>query len=113
MVVQYRGLSKTALAISFALCSRMVCYIYGKERLSAWTRAALEAVGWVFVAADVVYLVGWVVVEGGGGGVGVAAYSLVALRGWCSGVPQRLRQGLPVLGMGGGEAIAVEIQPLP
>jgi hypothetical protein len=62
---------------------------------------------------DAVYLVGWVVVEGGGGGVGVAAYSLVALRGWCSGVPQRLRQGLPVLGMGGGEAIAVEIQPLP
>jgi hypothetical protein len=33
-------------------------------------------VGWVFVAADVVYLVGWVVVEGGG--VGVAAYNLVA-----------------------------------
>jgi hypothetical protein len=33
-------------------------------------------VGWVFVAADAVYLVGWVVVEGGG--VGVAAYSLFA-----------------------------------
>jgi hypothetical protein len=74
--VQYRGLSKTALAIIFALCSRMVCRIYGEERLSAWTRAALEAVGWVFVAADAVYLVGWVAAEGGG--VGVAAYSLVA-----------------------------------
>ncbi|CAN6301527.1 unnamed protein product [Urochloa humidicola] len=74
--VQYRGLSKTALAIIFALCSRMVCRIYGEERLSAWTRSALEAVGWVFVAGDAVYLVGWVAAEGGT--VGVAAYSLVA-----------------------------------
>ncbi|XP_004984980.1 uncharacterized protein LOC101755137 [Setaria italica] len=74
--VQYRGLSKTALAIIFALCSRMVCRIYGEERLSAWTRSALEAVGWVFVAGDAVYLVGWVAAEGGV--VGVAAYSLVA-----------------------------------
>ncbi|KAK3147788.1 hypothetical protein QOZ80_3BG0286710 [Eleusine coracana subsp. coracana] len=74
--VQYRGLSKTALAIIFALCARMVCRIYGEERLSAWTRAALEAVGWVFVAADAVYLVGWVAAEGGA--VGVVAYSLVA-----------------------------------
>lgn len=74
--VQYRGLSKTALAIIFALCSRMVCRIYGEERLSAWTRSALEAVGWVFVAADAVYLVGWVAVEGGA--VGVMAYSLIA-----------------------------------
>jgi hypothetical protein len=54
----------------------MVCRIYGEERLSAWTRSALEAVGWVFVAADAVYLVGWVAAEGGG--VGVTAYSLVA-----------------------------------
>ena len=30
-----------------------------------------------------------------------------------AGVPERLRQGVPVLGVGGGEAIAVEIQPLP
>ncbi|KAF8683550.1 hypothetical protein HU200_044465 [Digitaria exilis] len=74
--VQYRGLSKTALAIIFALCSRMVCRIYGEERLSAWTRSALEGVGWVFVAADAVYLVGWVAAEGGA--VAVAAYSLVA-----------------------------------
>jgi hypothetical protein len=72
----YRGLSKTALAIIFALCSRMVCRIYGEERLSAWTRSALEGVGWVFVAADAVYLVGWVSAEGGA--VGVAAYSMVA-----------------------------------
>lgn len=74
--MRYRGLSKTALAIIFALCSRMVCRIYGEERLSAWTRSALEGVGWVFVAADAVYLVGWVAAEGGA--VGVAAYSLVA-----------------------------------
>uniref|UniRef100_A0A0D9VRZ6 Uncharacterized protein n=1 Tax=Leersia perrieri TaxID=77586 RepID=A0A0D9VRZ6_9ORYZ len=74
--VRYRGLSKTALAIIFALCSRMVCRIYGEERLSAWTRSALEAAGWVFVAADAVYLVGWVAAEGGA--VAVAAYSLVA-----------------------------------
>jgi hypothetical protein len=73
--VQYRGLSKTALAIIFALCSRMVCRIYGEERLSAWTRSALEAVGWVFVAADAVYLVGWVAAEGGA--VAVLAYSLI------------------------------------
>ncbi|KAE8821070.1 hypothetical protein D1007_00917 [Hordeum vulgare] len=74
--MRYRGLSKTALAIIFALCSRMVCRIYGEERLSAWTRSALEGVGWVLVAADAVYLVGWVAAEGGA--VGVAAYSLVA-----------------------------------
>ena len=74
--MRYRGLSKTALAIIFALCSRMVCRIYGEERLSAWTRSALEGVGWVFVAADAVYLVGWVSAEGGA--VGVAAYSMVA-----------------------------------
>lgn len=74
--VRYRGLSKTALAVIFALCSRMVCRIYGEERLSAWTRSALEAAAWVLVAADAVYLVGWVAAEGGG--VGVAAYSLVA-----------------------------------
>ncbi|BAF11495.1 uncharacterized protein [Oryza sativa Japonica Group] len=74
--VRYRGLSKTALAIIFALCSRMVCRIYGEERLSAWTRSALEAAGWVFVAADAVYLVGWVAIEGGA--VAVLAYSLVA-----------------------------------
>ncbi|KAL6907551.1 hypothetical protein ACP4OV_002590 [Aristida adscensionis] len=74
--VQYRGLSKTALAIIFALCSRMVCRIYGEERLSAWTRSALEGVGWVFVAADAVYLVGWVAAEGGA--VGVVVYSMVA-----------------------------------
>jgi hypothetical protein len=75
--VQYRGLSKTALAIIFALCSRMVCRIYGEERLSAWTRSALEAVGWVFVAADAVYLVGWVAAEGGAVAV-LLAYSLIA-----------------------------------
>uniref|UniRef100_A0ACD5XIW6 Uncharacterized protein n=1 Tax=Avena sativa TaxID=4498 RepID=A0ACD5XIW6_AVESA len=74
--MRYRGLSKTALAIIFALCSRMVCRIYGEERLSAWTRSALEGVGWVLVAADAVYLVGWVAAEGGA--VAVAAYSLVA-----------------------------------
>ncbi|KAM0911618.1 hypothetical protein ACQ4PT_013342 [Festuca glaucescens] len=74
--MRYRGLSKTALAIIFALCSRMVCRIYGEERLSAWTRSALEGVGWVFVAADAVYLVGWVSAEGGA--VGVAAYGMVA-----------------------------------
>ncbi|KAL5209845.1 hypothetical protein ABZP36_005468 [Zizania latifolia] len=74
--VRYRGLSKTALAIIFALCSRMVCRIYGEERLSAWTRSALEGAGWVFVAADAVYLVGWVGTEGGP--VAVLAYSLVA-----------------------------------
>jgi len=74
--VLYRGLSKTALAIIFALCSRMVCRIYGEERLSALTRSALEGVGWVLVAADAVYLVGWVAAEGGA--VAVAAYSLVA-----------------------------------
>jgi hypothetical protein len=76
--VQYRGLSKTALAIIFALCSRMVCRIYGEERLSAWTRSALEAVGWVFVAADAVYLVGWVAAEGGAVVAVLLAYSLIA-----------------------------------
>ena len=62
--VLYRGLSKTALAIIFALCSRMVCRIYGEERLSAWTRSALEVAGWLFVSCDAVYLAGWVIAEG-------------------------------------------------
>ncbi|KQJ96425.1 uncharacterized protein LOC100840322 [Brachypodium distachyon] len=74
--VLYRGLSKTALAIIFALCARMVCRIYGEERLSAWTRTALEAASWVFVSGDAVYLVGWALVEGVA--AGVAAYGLVA-----------------------------------
>uniref|UniRef100_A0A0A9DDH0 Uncharacterized protein n=1 Tax=Arundo donax TaxID=35708 RepID=A0A0A9DDH0_ARUDO len=43
--VQYYGLSKTALVIIFALCSRMVCRIYGEERLNTWTRSVLEGVG--------------------------------------------------------------------
>ncbi|XP_040384218.1 uncharacterized protein LOC102713024 [Oryza brachyantha] len=74
--VLYRGLSKTALAIIFALCSRMVCRIYGEERLSAWTRSALEAASWVFVAGDGVYLTGWALAEGAA--ASVAAYALVA-----------------------------------
>ncbi|KAL5229571.1 hypothetical protein ABZP36_028347 [Zizania latifolia] len=74
--VLYRGLSKTALSIIFALCSRMVCRIYGEERLSAWTRSTLEAVSWVFVAGDAVYLVGWATAEGAA--ANVAVYALVA-----------------------------------
>ncbi|BAF26214.1 uncharacterized protein [Oryza sativa Japonica Group] len=74
--VLYRGLSKTALAIIFALCSRMVCRIYGEERVSAWTRSALEAASWVFVAGDAVYLAGWAFAEGAA--ASVAAYALVA-----------------------------------
>ncbi|XP_062200263.1 uncharacterized protein LOC133902951 [Phragmites australis] len=74
--VLYRGLSKTALAVIFALCSRMVCRIYGEERLSAWTRSALESASWVFVAGDAVYLAGWAVDEGAA--ASVAVYGLVA-----------------------------------
>ena len=74
--VLYRGLSKTALAIIFALCSRMVCRIYGEERLSAWTRSALEGASWVFVAGDAVYLAGWALAEGAA--ASVAMYGLVA-----------------------------------
>uniref|UniRef100_A0A0D9XIG2 Uncharacterized protein n=1 Tax=Leersia perrieri TaxID=77586 RepID=A0A0D9XIG2_9ORYZ len=83
--VAYRGLSKTALAIIFALCSRMVCRIYGEERVSAWTRSALEVASWVFVAGDAVYLAGWAfaaAAEEEEGGVVIvvaaAAYALVA-----------------------------------
>jgi hypothetical protein len=74
--VLYRGLSKTALAIIFALCSRMVCRIYGEERLSVWTRSALEIVSWVFVSGDAVYLAGWALTEGAA--ASVAVYALVA-----------------------------------
>ena len=74
--VLYRGLSKTALAIIFALCSRMVCRIYGEERLSAWTRSALEIASWVFVSGDAVYLAGWALAEGAAATVTV--YALVA-----------------------------------
>ncbi|KAG8091546.1 hypothetical protein GUJ93_ZPchr0012g20657 [Zizania palustris] len=74
--VLYRGLSKTALAIIFALCSRMVCRIYGEERLSAWTRSALEAASWVFVAGDAVYLA--VLATAEGAAANVAVYALVA-----------------------------------
>ncbi|CAM0957039.1 unnamed protein product [Alopecurus aequalis] len=74
--VLYRGLSKTALAIIFALCSRMVCRIYGEERLSAWTRSALEIASWVFVSGDAVYLAGWALAEGAAASVTV--YALVA-----------------------------------
>jgi hypothetical protein len=74
--VLYRGLSKTALAIIFALCSRMVCRIYGEERLSVWTRSALEIVSWVFVSGDAVYLAGWALAEGAA--ASVAVYALVA-----------------------------------
>uniref|UniRef100_A0ACD5V9D6 Uncharacterized protein n=1 Tax=Avena sativa TaxID=4498 RepID=A0ACD5V9D6_AVESA len=74
--VLYRGLSKTALAIIFALCSRMVCRIYGEERLSVWTRSALEIASWVFVSGDAVYLAGWALAEGAA--PSVAVYALVA-----------------------------------
>jgi hypothetical protein len=74
--VLYRGLSKTALAIIFALCSRMVCRIYGEERLSVWTRSALEIVSWVFVSGDAVYLAGGALTEGAA--ASVAVYALVA-----------------------------------
>uniref|UniRef100_A0ACD5TCF1 Uncharacterized protein n=1 Tax=Avena sativa TaxID=4498 RepID=A0ACD5TCF1_AVESA len=74
--VLYRGLSKTALAIIFALCSRMVCRIYGEERLSVWTRSALEIASWVFVSGDAVYLAGWALAEGAA--PTVAVYALVA-----------------------------------
>uniref|UniRef100_A0A0A9GCH8 Uncharacterized protein n=1 Tax=Arundo donax TaxID=35708 RepID=A0A0A9GCH8_ARUDO len=74
--VLYRGLSKTALAVIFALCSRMVCRIYGEERLSAWTRSALEGASWVFVAGDAVYLAGWALAEGAA--ATMAVYGLVA-----------------------------------
>ncbi|KAL6623057.1 hypothetical protein ACP70R_032936 [Stipagrostis hirtigluma subsp. patula] len=74
--VLYRGLSKTALAVMFALCSRMVCRIYGEERPSAWARSALEGASWVLVAGDAVYLAGWAVAEGGA--TGVAVYGFVA-----------------------------------
>lgn len=74
--VLYRGLSKTALAIIFALCSRMVCRIYGDERLSAWTRSALEIASWLFVSGDAVYLAGWAFAEGAA--ASFAMYALVA-----------------------------------
>lgn len=74
--VLYRGLSKTALAIIFALCSRMVCRIYGEERLSVWTRSALEMASWVFVSGDAIYLAGWALAEGA-----AAVFAVYALVG--------------------------------
>ncbi|XP_072954620.1 uncharacterized protein [Typha angustifolia] len=55
--VSYRGLSKTSLSVIFALCSRMVCRIYGEERLSLVIKWALEGISWIFIAIDSVYLV--------------------------------------------------------
>ncbi|OEL19387.1 hypothetical protein BAE44_0019594 [Dichanthelium oligosanthes] len=74
--VLYRGLSKTTLAVIFALCSRMVSRIYGEQRLSSWTQSALEGASWVLLAGDTVYLTGWALAECAA--AGIAVYGLVA-----------------------------------
>ncbi|KAF3327121.1 hypothetical protein FCM35_KLT07239 [Carex littledalei] len=53
----YRGLSRTTLSIIFALCSRMVCRIYGEEKISVSIRNALEGLSWFLVAFDSVFLI--------------------------------------------------------
>ncbi|KAJ3682643.1 hypothetical protein LUZ60_015216 [Juncus effusus] len=53
----YRGLSRTTLSIIFALCSRMVCRIYGEERISVVIKSVLEGISWFFVAFDSVFLI--------------------------------------------------------
>ncbi|XP_074569390.1 uncharacterized protein LOC141826034 [Curcuma longa] len=48
----YRGWSKATVLTAIAVCSRMVCRVFGEERLSSAIRLAVEGVSWVFVAEN-------------------------------------------------------------
>ncbi|XP_042423547.1 uncharacterized protein LOC122011207 [Zingiber officinale] len=64
----YRGWSKATVLTAIAICSRMVCRVFGEERLSLAIRLAVEGVSWVFVAENSIGLL-----------MGVADWSLLDL----------------------------------
>ncbi|KAG0488563.1 hypothetical protein HPP92_007136 [Vanilla planifolia] len=74
-LVSYRGCSKTMLAIVAALFSRMVCRIIGEGMSALLLKLLLEAIGWLYAAADAVYLM--IIVPQGSHVLGTMAYGLV------------------------------------
>lgn len=55
-LISYRGCSKTTMSIICVLFSRMVCKIFGEEKLSLLINSMLEAICWLLIASDSITL---------------------------------------------------------